>query len=141
MFNYILIAFDGSKVARKALEIAIDMAEVTKARLALVSVEANLPQFPADIGEIKEEKQVQNGYFKTAQREARELAKMHGIDLHRVDVLAGHVSKTIIDHARNIKCDLIIMGHSGQSGAWADFLGSTVDKVSRHAHCTVMIVR
>jgi nucleotide-binding universal stress UspA family protein len=141
MFKNILVSFDGSTFAWKALDTAIDLAKLTNAQLSLVSVEENLPKFVADAGELKEEKEYQNGVFKKLQRDARERVKTNGIDLKRADVLMGHVAKSIINHAKSIQCDLIIMGHSGRSGAWGNFLGSTAEKVSRYAHCTVMIVR
>ena len=141
MFTKLLIALDGSEMSRKALNVAIELAKLTGASLYLVSVEENLPHYPADIGEVKEEKQLKNGYFKTIQREAREMAKVHGIDLDQANILIGNEAKTIVSHAKAIKCDLIVMGHSGQSGVWANFLGSTAEKISHHAHCTVMIVR
>lgn len=141
MFKHILVAYDGSAASRKALEVAGELAGAFGANLSLVSVEEHLPSFPGDIGEVKEEKERQNDIFQKLQREARETVKVKGLDLFRADVLVGHVSITIIKHAKAIECDLVIMGHSGRSGAWGAFLGTTAEKVSRHAHCTVMIVR
>lgn len=141
MFKHILVAFEGSASSRKALDVALGMAEALHSRLSLVSVEEHVPRFPGDIGEVKEEKQLQNQYYTRIQREAREAAKLRGMDFERADILMGHVARSIIDHARAIRCDLIVMGHSGRSGAWASFLGTTAEKVSRYAHCTVMIVR
>jgi len=43
--------------------------------------------------------------------------------------------------AQEGKFDLILVGHSGLSGVWAKFLGTTAEKVSRHAPCSVLIVR
>jgi hypothetical protein len=37
--------------------------------------------------------------------------------------------------------DLVVIGHSGLSGVWGLFLGTTAEKVSRHAACSVRIVR
>jgi len=141
MFKNILVSFDGSTYSLKALDTAVNLAKLTNAQLSLVSVEENLPRFVADAGELKEEKEYQNGVFQKLQRDARERVKSNGIDLKRADVLMGHVAKSIINHAKSIQCDLIIMGHGGRSGAWGNFLGTTAEKVSRYAHCTVMIVR
>ena len=141
MFAHILVAFEGSASSRKALDVALSVADAFNAKVSLVSVEEHLPYFPGDIGEVKEEKLLQNEYYTKLQREARELAKLWGLDFERTDILVGHVARTIIDHAKEVQCDLIVMGHSGRSGAWASFLGSTAEKVSRYAHCTVMIVR
>lgn len=141
MFSNILIPYDGSTSARKALETGIVMAKTFKSKLSIVSVEEHIPMVAADIGEVKEEKDYKNGFFSKLQREARELVKSHEMDLFRADILIGHEAKSIINHSINLKSDLIIMGHSGRSGAWANFLGTTAEKVSRHARCTVMIVR
>ena len=141
MFANILVPFDGSASSRKALETAIAMARAFQSELSIVSVEENVPLAAGDAGETEEEKQHLNGYFSGIQREAREIVKRHEMDLHRADILIGHVAKSIIDHSLRQKTDLIIMGHSGRSGAWANFLGTTAEKVSRYAKCTVMIVR
>lgn len=140
-FHNILIAFDGSASSRKALDVALGIAQALGAELSLLSVEENIPHFPADIGEVKDEKQIMNEYFIRIQREARDAAKLRGMDFERTDILTGHVTQTIINHAREIQCDLIVVGHSGRSGALSALLGSTAERVSRHAHCTVMIVR
>lgn len=141
MFKHILVALDGSTSSRKGLDVAVALAKALGAELSLVSVEEHLPSYPGDVGEVKEEKERQNQIFWKLQREAREAVKVSGLDLHRADILMGHVAKSIISHAKSIQCDLIVMGHSGLSGVWANFLGSTAEKVSRNAHCTVMIVR
>ena len=141
LFKYILIPFDGSASSRRALDVGLGMAQAFGARVALLSVEEYIPRFAGDVGEVREEKERQNAYFSCIQREAREAAKLRDLDFDRADILAGHVAQNIIDHAKSIQCDLIVMGHSGRSGVWANFLGTTVEKVSRHAHCTVVIVR
>jgi nucleotide-binding universal stress UspA family protein len=45
------------------------------------------------------------------------------------------------EKAQEGKLDAVLVGHSGLSGVWAKFLGTTAEKVSRHAPCTVIIVR
>jgi nucleotide-binding universal stress UspA family protein len=141
LFKYILIPFDGSPSSSKAIDVGLAMAKAFGSRVALLTVEEYIPRFAGDIGEVKEEKERQNQFFAGIQRETRESAKLQGLDFERADILAGHVAQNIITHAQAIQCDLIVMGHSGRSGVWASFLGSTVEKVSRYAHCTVVIVR
>jgi len=141
LFKNILIAYDGSTTSRKALDVALAMAKAFGAKLYLLSVEEHVPHYPGDIGEVKEEKAWQNDYFAKIQREAREIAKLQGVDFERADILIGHVAQKIINYAKEVRCDLIVLGHSGRSGVWANFLGSAAEKVSRHAHCSVVIVR
>jgi nucleotide-binding universal stress UspA family protein len=59
----------------------------------------------------------------------------------QADIRAGHPAQEILDAARAHRADLIVLGHSGRSGAWGRFLGTTAEKVSRHAECAVLIVR
>ncbi|MCX8126535.1 MAG: universal stress protein [Dehalococcoidia bacterium] len=141
MFKIILVAYDGSEHSKKALLTSVSLSKAFGSRIVLVSVEENVTHYAADIGEVKEEKQRLNGLFQRLQREARETVKMSGMDLSGADILVGNVPRAIIEYAKTIKCDLIVMGSSGRSGAWVGLLGTTVDKVSHHAPCSVLIVR
>jgi len=58
-----------------------------------------------------------------------------------VAMLAGATSVEIVQAAQERHVDLIVIGHSGHSGVWGMFLGTTAEKVSRHASCSVLIVR
>jgi nucleotide-binding universal stress UspA family protein len=57
------------------------------------------------------------------------------------ELRTGHPAQEILAAARTHQADLIVMGHSGRSGAWGRSLGTTAEKVSRHAECSVLIVR
>jgi len=56
-------------------------------------------------------------------------------------VRPGHPAKAIVEVAKEGKFDLSLMGHSGLSEVWTRLLGTTAEKVSRHAPCSVLIVR
>jgi len=54
----------------------------------------------------------------------------------------GHPAQTSVQVAEEGRFGLVLLGHSGLSGVWAKFLGTTAaEKVSRHAPCSVLIVR
>ena len=59
----------------------------------------------------------------------------------QTQVRAGHPAQQIVEVAGEHQVDLIVIGHSGHSGVWGRFLGSTAEKVSRHAACSVLLVR
>jgi nucleotide-binding universal stress UspA family protein len=42
----------------------------------------------------------------------------------------GHPAQIIVEVAKEGRFDLILVGHSGLSGVWAAFLGTTAEKVS-----------
>jgi nucleotide-binding universal stress UspA family protein len=57
------------------------------------------------------------------------------------ELRTGHPSEEILAAARTHQADLIVLGHSGRSDTWGRFPGTTAEKVSRHAECSVLIVR
>ncbi len=78
--------------------------------------------------------------FERIQEQAKALAAESGITLY-TDISAGHVAQNVVKYAEQGGFDLLVMGHSGHSGVWGDFLGATAERVSRHAPCSVLIVR
>ena len=55
------------------------------------------------------------------------------------DVLS--VADTIVDHAKDHKVDLIVMGTRGQSAIKRFLMGSVASAVVSHAGCSVLVVR
>lgn len=73
----------------------------------------------------------------TSAEELAALAKAHGAESK---VLKGPTSAVILDTARNMNADLIVLG-SHRPGLQDYFLGSTSARVARHAECSVYIHR
>ena len=63
-----------------------------------------------------------------------------GVDNVKVMVEDGHASRTILNHAKADKNDLIVVA-SHQPGMQDYLLGSTAAKVVRHATCAVHVLR
>jgi nucleotide-binding universal stress UspA family protein len=135
-----LVAYDGSEGARRALEVGFELAKLHGAELMALAVEEGLPRFSATIDEVQEEKEFANRHYGNLLEGARLRAREAGVEL-RTLLEAGHPAKTIVDVAREGGFDLVLVGHSGLSGVWAAFLGTTAEKVSRHAPCSILIVR
>jgi nucleotide-binding universal stress UspA family protein len=72
--------------------------------------------------------------------EASSYAAGRGVAM-QADIRAGHPAQEIVRAADDQGADLVVVGHSGHSGVWGRFLGGTAEKVSRHAVCSVLIVR
>jgi len=140
MYRKILVAYDGSKGAKKAFETALQLAAIFQAEMWALAVEEHLPHFAATIDEMEEEKSFANRYYEEYLDSASAEAMKKGIKLKPL-IQAGHVARTILEVTQEGRFDLVVMGHSGHSEAWAAFLGTTAEKVSRHAPCTVLIVR
>jgi nucleotide-binding universal stress UspA family protein len=140
MFQKILLAYDGSEGANRALEVGIGLAKIHGAELWAVAVQEKLPRFSGTIDEVKEEKQFANEQYGKLLEAAKVKAKEAGIELKTL-MQPGHPAQTIVAAAKEGKFDLVLVGHTGLSGVWAAFLGTTAEKVSRHAPCSVLIVR
>lgn len=140
MFRKILLGYDGSAGAQRALEVALEMARLCGAELWALAVEERLPHFVATVGEMEEEKELANQYYGHHLAAAGEQAAKAGIEL-RTMLRAGHPARVIVDVAKEGDFDLVVLGHSRHFEVWAMFLGATAEKVSHHAPCSVLIVR
>lgn len=139
MFKNILVAYDGSKGSERALTMAIHLAGEQHAAIWVLSVAEHLPRFPATIDETEEALHAAEQAFAPLHHKAHRLAEEEGITLLTF-TRAGHAGQAIIRAATEANCDLLVLGRSGHSEAWGRFMGSTADKVSRHAPCSVLIV-
>ncbi len=78
-----------------------------------------------------------------ARRLANEIqaeADEHGVTV-TTKVVTGHPAQELVRVAKDTGADLIVLGHSGHSAIWGTFLGTVTERVSRHAPCSVLIVR
>lgn len=139
MFQRILVGFDGSEGSRRALQTALTLAKGS-ARVMLVSVEEHIPRLPSTIDEVQDEKEADDRYFAQAHADARRIAAEQGVPI-QVMTVVGHAAKALVEVAQRERADLLVMGHSGRSSVWGNFLGTTADKVIRHAPCSVLVVR
>jgi nucleotide-binding universal stress UspA family protein len=140
MFKKILVGYDGSEGAKKALRTAVDIAKHYGAELHSISVEEDLPHYAATVGEVQEVKAEKNGYFARLNEEAREIAAKEGVTLH-TKVIAGHEVETIVDYARDHHFDLVVIGFMGHSKIYDRVWGSTSQNIARLVPCTVMVVK
>lgn len=140
MFKKILVGYDGSEGAKKALRTAVDTAKHYGAELHSISVEEDLPHYAATVGEVQEAKTEKNGYFARLNEEARDIAAKEGITL-RTKVMAGHEVETIVDYAKEHHFDLVVIGFMGHSKIYDRVWGSTSQNITRLVPCTVMVVK
>jgi len=140
MFRHILVAFDGSAGSRRALETALALAKEQGAAVTSVTVQHHLPRYGATIGEVDEEVRVDEQQMRRFSTEITARAAEHQVRV-RCEVRLGHPAQEIVHVAAQSEADLVVLGHSGHSAIVDRFLGSIAAKVSRHAPCSVMIVR
>lgn len=136
----ILVPTDFSERSLDALAYAENIAELTGAKLTLISVVQPLV-LPVPLTPLT----IENDRLLAATRKKlATLATEHGIDpqmLDRAVVSEGAPWDEITRSARTLKCDLIVIATHGHTGVAHAFLGSTAERVIQHAHCPVLVVR
>lgn len=140
MFEKILVGIDGSKGSKAALQKAVEIARQSEGHLHVLAVEEHLPRFAATVGETEEAQEEKDAFFRTVIEEARHVAAEQEVPLE-TEIARGNASKVIVERARQLGTDLIVLGHSSHPHGWGNLLGSTADRVVDHAHCDVLVVR
>jgi nucleotide-binding universal stress UspA family protein len=138
-FENLLVAVDGSEASNRALDKALELAQLTGASITALAVEGPLPAYAATIGEVDEVKREKDLFFGRLADDVRRRAEGLGIAVD-VEVRAGHAAELITSVAREKRVDLVVLGHRGHF-LRDHLLGSTADRVAEHAECPVMIVR
>ena len=140
MFQKILVGYDGSKGGKAALRRTAVMAASFKAQITVLWVREPLPRYTDLPGEPESEAEAADDYFRERQKEVAQVAAQHGIEI-ACETRSGHPAKAIVTLAKEGDFDLIVVGHSDHSELWGRLLGDTADRISDHAHCSVLIVK
>ncbi len=140
MFRKILVGYDGSKGGRAALERAAALAREGGGQLTALWVRQPLPRHADLPGEAEGEADAARDYFQERKHEVEKVAQRFGIAIG-CESRAGHAAKVMVTFANSAGYDLIVVGHSDHSELWGRLLGDTADRISDHAHCSVLIVK
>mgnify|MGYP000300731273 FL=1 len=138
MFRKVLIGFDGSPAARKALQAALDLAQRYGAAVTALAV-VRPPEFAELEAEVNAALAEAQGPLAEAFRWARAEARRAGVSLE-TRIQAGHPADTLVRVAREEGFDLIVLGRRGLTPVQRWMLGSVSERVLRYAHCPVMVV-
>lgn len=118
----VLVGYDGSAEATRALDCIIPLARAGQWRVTV-----------AVAGDPR------NGAMDTAAQAAR----FKGLDdvLGRIEVRAGEPADVLLGMARELPADLVVVGSRGMNRLARMFLGSTSDALLREAATPVMVFR
>lgn len=138
----ILVPVDFSESSRKAVKYAIAFAKQFQARLVLLHViePVSATTFSMMANLAIEDDQTIAVCKAQLMREAK-TAGVKASLLDRVLVRQGRSYAEICDAAGTLKVDLIIVSTHGFTGLKHTLLGSTAERVVRHAPCPVLVVR
>jgi nucleotide-binding universal stress UspA family protein len=143
MFRRLLVAFDNSTHARRALEEAVDLARTNKATLTVLTVVPKTSIYatgggyavPVDIHDLTE--QTERAY--ESMLDAGVGAVPDGLSVTRV-LKHGAPGPVIVDEAKSGEHDLVVMGSRGRGPLRALLLGSVSDHVLQESPVPVLVV-
>ena len=152
LFTKIVLPYDDSKHAKKALTRAMEVAHNLDSEILLFYVisvsHISPPGSLLGLTKSKSEKSSINNLRKMIRNDAEKMlegavkkCKSNGISA-KYSIAEGNTSKEILDFAKKKKATIIIIGSQGLQGIGKlKSLGSTSRRISELAHCPVLIVR
>lgn len=147
MYQSILVPVDGSSFAEKALRVALYLAGAS-ATLYLVQVQrplddgglliggSGLPVSEEVIQRLVRERESQ---ARAVLEKARSAINLDGVEVKEI-VVTGRPAEAILEEARALGVEAIVMGSRGMSDLQGMVVGSVSHRVSHTADCTVITV-
>jgi nucleotide-binding universal stress UspA family protein len=137
MARNILIAYDGTESAKRALDRAADL-QVDGDHFLVVSVTPFAVTGPRSAGPIVQgDTRVEH---LAEIDEARAVLGRRGIEARGIEAI-GDPGRTICEVAEREHVDTIVIGSRNLNGAKRLLLGSVSDRVVHHAHCDVLVAK
>jgi nucleotide-binding universal stress UspA family protein len=144
MFKRILVAIDGSRTSRRALDAALDLAEIHGATLrpyyVIESTTMYLDVPGYDPTTLHDRLAAQGADLG---RDAAEAMKQRGVpgEVGTGEAITGEdVSTLLIEAARDFQADLLVMGTHGRKGFQRLILGSVAERCVRQADLPVLLI-
>jgi nucleotide-binding universal stress UspA family protein len=137
-FRKILVGYDGSPLAEKAVDLAIRFGVCEKSAISVLAV-ARLPE-PATSVELQAVLDDAREHFEVGLKRVVERGQKHGVEI-TTDIVVGHPGEQLIHRAETEQVDLMIVGRRGTSLFQKMVLGSVSERVLRYAHCPVLLVK
>jgi nucleotide-binding universal stress UspA family protein len=141
MFRKLVVAYNDSPEAQRALLAAIQLAKTLNAELQTVTAKSDLPAYTAyaeaadpAVGQVLEDDRMKS--FKKLQDKARVQAESHGIEVQN-HLLEGRPVEAVVEFLRKQKADLLVIGLH-QHDFYIARLWSTVYELAQDAPCSVL---
>ncbi|MCC7548683.1 MAG: universal stress protein [Burkholderiales bacterium] len=138
----VLVPVDGSVRAEAAVKEAIRLAKVGAVReVHVLNVQANIFSEPSMV--YLEPEKMDTYYYQQSDKAlagAADLLRQAGVSftVHRA---VGPVAEIIVERARQLECDAIVMSTRGHGKVVGMLLGSVSNKVLHLSHVPVTLVR
>ncbi|HTW85578.1 MAG TPA: universal stress protein [Candidatus Sulfotelmatobacter sp.] len=136
MFSHVLVGWDETAIADRAVDVAAEVARRFDARLAIVDVVQPVPHGGPD----ERERQAELRGHRLHGEEAVARAARHGVTASFALIEDGDAAHALVDAAHRIGADLIVVGRRHSGSLERKLLGSVSDTVLRLAQTPVLVV-
>ncbi len=147
MYRRILVATDGSKLSKVAVNSAIELAALSGAELVALKVVPRYPQSYFEGNVVMDAdyiQQVERKWSEEAQATVdavKAQAGTQGVRAKAVTVKSDIVSDAVLSTAKKHRCDLIVMASHGRRGIKRLLLGSETQHVLTHTNIPVLVLK
>jgi nucleotide-binding universal stress UspA family protein len=147
MYKRILVATDGTKLSKKAVEAASNLAADFDAVLTVVRIVPHYAKTFFDgssVLSIKEMAEIEKEWTVQAQASLDQLLKTtidKHISVNTVVAKSSNVSDALLKVAKKSKAELIVMASHGRGGIKRVLLGSETLQVLTHSEIPVLVIR
>jgi nucleotide-binding universal stress UspA family protein len=142
-FRHLVVPLDGSRAAEAALPPALDLARHFDARVSLLRVVPAPLEVTSIYGVpgVRMEGDADRERMKRAKAYLEEVARRSGPEVESKAIEHGAAAEGVIEGARELGGDLLVISTHGHGGLTRVVLGSVADKVVRGTALPVLVVR
>lgn len=143
MVKHIVAGVDGSAPALDAARYALELAEQLGSKLTLIFVLETPQVIPVGAlsGYVTTGPQRTDDEMKQAEALVESVAAERPGVKATTRVVLGDPAETLVDLAKTLSADLLVVGARGLNAAQRFLVGSVSDRIVHHAHCPVLVVR
>jgi nucleotide-binding universal stress UspA family protein len=141
-YRHVMVGSDGSDTAHIAVQQAAELAKAFGARLTIVTAYPKVrPRTAAGVPDDMQWMATDASSAEAQAKKGMQLAKQVGVDDVHTSVAPGDPAEVVLDAAKMLGADLLLLGNKGMASASRFLLGNVPNKVSHHAPCDMIIVR
>ncbi|HLS58985.1 MAG TPA: universal stress protein [Paracoccaceae bacterium] len=139
MYKHIIITTDGSELAMRGVSHGLSLAKHLNSKVTIITVAEAYPvqtaATPASWNEAQEK------HTAAALQAAKNAADQIGVEVELVREVWTSPAPAIVETAKKLGCDLIVMASHGRRGVQRLLLGSQAAEVVHNSNVPVLIVR
>ena len=148
MYKHILVATDGSDLARKGLDQGLALAKLLDAKVTILTVSEPLRPEAARAAQLAGVENASSRYDHQVDQMMKErfafiddLAREQGITVELTHEIDTSPAEAIVRVAKLSGCDLIVMSSHGRRGVQKMLLGSQTSEVLVKTSVPVLVIR